>query len=249
MQIKKQKINKIKIKNSFIDLNIIFKFDYWYIHTISEEQIENTNRFIRFYDKSLLQKEEILLNDYLKKELRKIVALKKEKERLKIDTDLIPGYITKYDEKENTLEKIDIGAFNFPTVVPLKRLTKKNNDSNENKFSIKILQINRGHIIIGLTTLNCTFKKLNCIGWKNSWGFNCYNGMKRRDNEKCDLFTNFHGKVGDIIGIKYDSLKGEIELFINNQSKGVMFSGLDINQNYRFGVTLLDAEDKIKIIE
>jgi len=246
MEIKKQKINKQKIKNSFIDFNIIFKFDYWYIHKVNEEQIENVNRFIRFYNKPLCQKEEILLNDYLKKELRRFIFLQKL-ERLKLDVNSMDVNYFKYYEKENILEKIG-RDFNCSST-SLKRLTKKKCDTDENKFSIKILEINYGYIIIGLSTLNFDFKKLNCIGWGNSWGFNCYNGMKRCGDGEWGSFTYFNGKVGDIIGIKYNSLKGELELFINNQSKGVMFHGFDINKNYRFCVTLCDVGNKIKIIE
>jgi len=243
MEIKKQKINKIKIKNSFIDLNIIFKFDFWYIHKINEEQIEKINRFVRFYNKSLCQKEEILLNDYLKNELRKIVALKKE--RLKIDVDLMDEYQLKYDEKENTLEKILLGC-GFSA--SLKRLPKKNCETNENKFSIKILKTKFGYIKIGLTTLNVNHIFGNSLCWDNGLCFDCNDGMYMHKN-KWMQFIWFNAKDGDVIGIKYNSKEGEIELFINNKSKGILCKDLNVNEDYRFAVKLIDVCDKIQIIE
>ena len=68
---KKRKTKENKRKNIFIDVLFKFKYDFGYTHKVSEEEKENSRRFVRFYEKPLLVKQEIKLNDFLKKELRK----------------------------------------------------------------------------------------------------------------------------------------------------------------------------------
>jgi len=226
MESKKQKIKKQKIKNSFIDLKIIFKFDYWYIHSLSEEQIENIHRFIRFYNKPLCQKEEILLNDYLKKELRKVIELKKIEERLKLVVDSEDVNYLEYYEKENILEKI--GYKRGSSTASLKRITKKNCDTDENKFSIKILKTTSITIQIGLRTIP---NKSNTSYWKIFY------------------YTGFDAKEGSIIRYKYDSKKGYIEGSINNELKKMKPDILNFENDYMFSVSLFNIGDKIQIIE
>ena len=250
MEIKRQKINKAKIKNSFIDVILIFKFDFWYIHSISEKKIENVNRVVRFENKPLHQKEEILLNDYLKRELRKVVDLLKL-ERLKIDIDVFFMKFLEYNEKENILTKKKFNDENdddesccLCCTVTSKRLTKKNCDTDENKFSIKILNTKQGEIGIGLR--RSVFNIDNVNHWCYLCGFKLTSSGKN-SKEKC--YPTIKVKIGDIISLIYNSKKGELKLKINDSIMLFSFSGLSIKEDYKFELTLYNRGDKIQIIE
>jgi len=239
-----------KNKTSFIDFKIQFYFNLGYNHHVSSSEIENIKKYeFTFNDKTLNQKQEIKLNNFLIKLLNcfKIYLMK---EGLKIDVKLMNKNELKYNEKENTLKRISFNYCKFFSAT-LKKISKKNCNSNENKFLIKILKTNDADIFIGLTNLNFNFKENNDVfgDGKNSWGFWCHNGNKLFNNRGEDFLKGYKGKNGDIIGLKYNSIKGNIEIFINNESKGIMFNDININQDYRFGITLYHFRDKIQILQ
>jgi len=175
-----------------------------------------------------------------------------------MDFDQINKDKIKFDEKENSIEKIPYeekneflklaGFTNCHCSIPLKKITKRNCETDENKFSIKYLKTHFGYISIGLT--NSNFKEWDSKGVGNSWEFNGFSGSKYFKGKGEDFLNKFPGlEEGDIVGLKYNSIKGEIEIFINNESVGIMFDGIDINQDYLFVVTLYDLGDKIQILQ
>jgi len=244
MEIKIQKIKKAKIKNSFIDVILIFKYDFWYVHKINEEQIKNVNRFVRFENKSLCQKEEILLNDYLKKELRKNVELWKA-ERLKIDITIDDKNLLVYDKINNLVgfkkfNEIDDDYIFRSCTITSKRLTKKICDENENRFSIYIVHTKRGLLRIGLVESN----------FINFWCYYCGCMTTCRYKSYHIESLPFNKiKAGDIISLTYCSKKGTIKLEINGTITGTCFTGLNVKEDYRFVLTLFNEGDTIEIIE
>ena len=249
---KKIKFSKYIFKNkkSFVDFKIQFYFNLGYKHHVSSSEIKNISKYeYTFEEKTLNQKQEIKLNNFLK-ELLNCFKINLIKEGLKIDINLINKKKLEFNENENSLKKIEK---DFCWIsAPLKKISKKNNNSNENKFSIKILNTQDGDIMIGLTNFNFNFKeKFNVIGKDlNSWGFFLNDCTKWFNNKGEDFLKDFEDvKYGDIFGLKFNSIKGEIEIFINGESKGIMFNNLDINKNYKFAISLIDNGDKVQIIE
>ena len=237
-----------KNKTSFIDFKIQFYFNLGYNHHVSSSEIENIKKYeFTFNDKTLNQKQEIKLNNFLIK-LLNCFKIDLIKEGLKIDIETMEVDEVKYDEKENTLEKI---RNTDDSLVILNKISKKNCNSNKNKFSIKILNTKYGFLIIGISNLKFDYKEQSWKG-KNleTWGFKCYNESNTQQLEKDkylsnDLLKDFKGKNGDIISLKYNSIKGEIEIFINNESKGLITNKVDIKQDYRFVITMYSIGDKI----
>jgi len=131
----------------------------------------------------------------------------------------------------------------------LKKISKKNCDTNENKFSIKILKTKDSSINIGLTDSNFDYLSSNYIGSNShSWDFYCCNGRKYHNGVGIKFGTD-RCEINDVISLKYDSKKGEIEIFKNNVSLGIMFNGLDTSKDYNFGIGLYDINDEIQIIQ
>jgi len=247
--IKRIKFSKYIFKNktSFIDFKIKFYYNLFYKHHVSTTKIENIKKYeYTFENKTLNQKQEIKLNNFLIR-LLNCFKIDLNKECPKIDAELMNEKFFKYNEKGNILEKIN-DNHNFFSV-PLKKISKKNCNSDENKFSIKILNTKFGEVIVGLTDLNVNFKNNYWIGKDSkSWGFDCANGMKWFVMEFEHFFKGFKAKKGDVIGLKFNSIYGEIEIFINGKSKGIMFDTIDISKNYRFAISLCGFGDKVKII-
>jgi len=237
-----------KNKTSFIDFKIKFYFNLGYNHHVSSSEIKNIKKYeYTFEEKTTNQKQEIKLNNFLIK-LLNCFKIDLIKESLKIDVDLMNEKFLKYNENENTLERIGNKYYYFP--VPLKKISKKNCNSNENKFSIKILNTDYGSIRIGITNSNFNFKINNFLGNdSNYWLFYCCNGAKFFNGKLEYILNKFNGKKGDVIGFKFNSIKGEIELFINNESKGIIFKNLNINENYRFVILMWSKGDKVQIIQ
>jgi len=192
-------------------------------------------------------------------------SLEKLKNIKKMDSIFINKKQINYNEIEKTIEKIlyeekneylkilfknneDLGC-----TIPLKKISKKNCDSEENVFSIKILKTYCGFITIALSDFDYKFWSKENKGC--SWEFSCGTGLKHFygsgiNNEKKEDFLNFIGvKEGDVASLKYNSIKGEISIFINYEFKGIMFDGIDINKDYRFTITLINNGDKIQLIE
>jgi len=122
-------------------------------------------------------------------------------------------------------------------------------DNDENKISIKLIHRSFSSLVLGLTTLDYDFNhSYNSIGTKNSWGVDVVNRKFLCDNEWI-LCDDIRADNGDTVGLKYNSKKGEIEFFINNQTKGIIFKGLNITQCYRFAIELHDVEQTVQIID
>ena len=170
-------------------------------------------------------------------------------EGIKIDVGLMKKDNFKYNEEENSLEKTDNNGCFF--TIPIKKFSKKNCETNENKFSIKILKTSHCYIRIGLATLEFNFKDFN--HWIGDdfygWGFNCRNGTKMFNLTTEDFINNFEGKIGYVVSLKFNSIKGEIEIYINDESKGVLFNKIDVKQDYRFVISLSDIGDKVQILQ
>ena len=64
-----------------------------------------------------------------------------------------------------------------------------------------------------------------------------------------DFINNFEGKIGYVVSLKFNSIKGEIEIYINDESKGVLFNKIDVKQDYRFVISLSDIGDKVQILQ
>jgi len=160
-----------------------------------------------------------------------------EKDLSKLEEDFIDKTEFIYNEKENILEKITNSSYYS---VPLNKISKKNCNSNENGFSIEILNTDCRNIIIGLSPLSFYFKQSDEVNFNKHrlWinGFNFYNYKEKEI------------KNGDVIGLQYDSIKGEIEFFLNFKTTGIIKKVPDIIQNYRFTITLYDVGDKVQII-
>ncbi len=58
------------IKNSFINLKIIFFFDLNFKYFIKEEEIENYSKYFQFSKKLLNEKLEIKLNNFFKNKFK-----------------------------------------------------------------------------------------------------------------------------------------------------------------------------------
>ena len=95
-----------KNKTSFIDFKIQFYFNLGYKHHVSSSEIKNISKYeYTFEDKTINQKQEIKLNNFLIK-LLNCFKIDLIKEGLKIDINLLNKEVLKYNENENTLERI-----------------------------------------------------------------------------------------------------------------------------------------------
>ena len=188
--------------------------------------------------------------DLFKTEEEKRELLEQKNQRLKIDIDKQFLKHLKYKEKKNVLkmkkfsdDNDDAGIICACTAIS-KRLTKKNCDTDENKFSIKILKTKNGIIRLGLRRLvydkdtpNARFYLL---------------GLETTVNPKYYLEMTYpHDRVrkGDIISLIYNSKKGVFKLKKNKEFMFISFEGLNIKEDYKFVITLYNEGDKIKIIE
>jgi len=186
------------------------------------------------------------------KKINKISPFEKTKLELKIDTDLLNKKHFTYNEKENTIEKNDEES---QCGCCLKKISKKNCDTKENSFTIKILNSDECDIWLSLCRLNLDFKNWEYSGENlKELGYHVALGDFKRTWEESiteeegfiDGFLNT--KVGDVICFKYNSKKGVIEIIINNISKGVIISKIDTSVDYRFGMIFYFEKDKIQII-
>jgi len=258
---------------TFIDINIKFKKNPNFKYEIKEGDVKSSDRYIRFISFPFRFKQEIKLNDYLKPELRKAVILINKKSEL--------------DDSNINLFKLSYSNFKLRKIsgdgaisIPLKKVPKKNCNSDFNKFSIKIISNYFGSdIVIGLMhDINSDFSIGHCVGLsENEWGyihscgvwsqgdtFNFLNKYKDgvRVACKCNIFekteyTNDDKKFremneckeGDVVSCKYDSVKGNIEVFKNGTSIGLMARNIDTSLNYLFAVSLIQKGDCIKMVD
>ena len=162
-----------------------------------------------------------------------------------IDVSLTDKKQFKFDASDKILEKTRRCIW---YTVPINKISKRNCDSDYNEFTIKLINSKFCSIMIGITNLHFDFKKANhFIGDdESSIGFNCCSGDKWFLHES-ESFSN-GAQNGDEVGLKYNSIKGEIEIFINGETKGIMVDHININDDYRFAVSISFIGDKIQII-
>jgi hypothetical protein len=143
--------------------------------------------------------------------------------------------------------------------VPLQKISKKNCDTDANKFSFKIINTSYNYIFIGLVDSNFNFSSNIHIGQNsNSWGFHCSNGHKYHNGNQIyyqgygynnNYSYNAFSTTNDIVGLKYNSKIGTIEIFKNETSLGIIFNNIDTTKDYFFGVSLCYINDSIQIIQ
>ena len=128
----------------------------------------------------------------------------------------------------------------------LKKTPKKNCNTDHNKFSIKILNKREDtHMLIGLGEVDSNFEEAwNC---ENGWGF-CFMGGECL---KSFFSKPFGGpcEKGDIVSLKYDSIKGSIEIYKNRESLGILTDKVDTKKDYYFFVTLHYPADRIEMVD
>jgi len=179
-----------------------------------------------------------------------------------------------YDEKEKTIERIDYGIQNsLPNQLPndcllyksmdhifrfynsslstfcFNKLLEKNCEDEKNKLTIKILKTKEKNINIGIIKSDFNLSEDALVYSTSCWLFNCNGTIMFNKGNRTDILKDYHCKKGDIIGLKYNSSKGDVELFINNKSECIIFKDLDISIDYKFVISLFDIEDKIQIVE
>ena len=236
------KQQKVKAKqrrcNTLIDTYIKFKFDFGYEHKVGEEEIENSRRFVHYYEKSLQQKQEIKLNDYLKKELRRRFV--------KINVEFKNKDKFKYDVYTNILEKIP--DFIFPYEVLLKETIIKNSRVN-NKFYFKILKGISEVMYIGL----CDDEYNPMTGYFGNPCSRVFIIDPKRYFEQASRFFYFdmrkyEKKEGDIYGIELNTMTGKIEMYFNGILNKTINVDIKNNRDYRFGISFGGSGDKIQIL-
>ena len=129
----------------------------------------------------------------------------------------------------------------------LKKIPKKNCNTNFNKFSIKIIntKLENPHITLGIIDANFDVKS---SGGRH-FGYNfCCNGLAYVKNQMIKQFGEKCG-IGDELSLKYDSIKGTIEIFKNWKSLGILTKEVDIKKDYYFIIILQFPEDVIEIID
>jgi len=252
---KKQKTNKQGIKNSFIDIKIEFWANPYFKYDVKERDVRNSNRFVRFDLKPLEMKQEIKLNDYLKQVLSAFY-------RFEVDEKSVDAINIKYNKYDRTLEYIGKDGL-MPTIL-FKNQIKKNCNDDQNKITIKLIKCLM-IVFIGIKKFDSTHLYTDSIGGYDSYGFNSFLGGKSKEHELWNHYVTYetlsctsgpwplyYNKIpnkNDTIGLKYDTIKGSLEIFINNISQGIMYDNIDTSQKYLFGITLHNVGDKIQIIE
>ena len=238
-------------KNYLLDLKITFKIDPYFKYDLKEVDVENSTKFVNFEKRPLQWKQEIKLNDYLKCELEKVVILINRKSEIdvsKIDTETL---------KYRIFILTNIGGDHYCSyqkdysseMAILKKIPKKNCNTDFNKFSIKIIHTDdyrlRESIKLGLTDVAFDPRKR-----KNSYNDRIYNneGVLMAFYLSLGTFGIKSGN-GDIISLKYNSIKGDVSIFKNGKLYNTLKNIIDIKKDYHFFVELSCLGDCVEIVD
>jgi hypothetical protein len=187
----------------------------------SEKELEDDKKLSEY---DIKPNSEILIKNLeidfeKKKKIDKIIEnLKTEANNFKIneiDTSKINTQQLNYD---NFILKKIYQDYKWYTA-PLKKITKKNCYTDENKFSFKIINSLNDYIFIGLADSNFNFLQSNHIGQNLFIYGYCCDGNKYH-NSVIGGFCSFSSSctVNDIVGLEYNSKIGSIEIFKNGNS-------------------------------
>ena len=164
-----------------------------------------------------------------------------ESTEIYINEDINPKYLynkkeINYNKKEKTIEKKNE---NSGYIFCLDKISKKNCNDEENSFKFKILNTKEGFISLSLNYLYFNPK----TWYYNSCRFIEIGNYVTLGNDEDEILN---AKNGDVVFFKYNSKKGTIKIFINEILKSKTY-GINIIQDYRFGITLWDKNDKIQL--
>lgn len=207
-------------------------------------------------------------NFIFKKELEKAEDSVLMNQKSDIDISKIDTKVLKYEnfiltnirDEELNPHKVEESS----CMAILKKIPKKNCDTNYNKFSIKCIYCGRrnygmsgGVINLGLMDANFDLKNRanNIYGWRYScdgyaWGigvrlddFVSEKSVEKWESEGVEKFK------GDIFSLKYDSIKGNISIFKNFIFLGFVAKDLDIKKDYYFFVELENEYGTIEMVD
>jgi hypothetical protein len=218
-----------------------------------KEEIENLLKLKQeLENKNKIEKEEFekkLQNQ--KEDFEKIIQnLKNEKEKQDLkeinEIDTSKTKLLRLSYENLILKKIHPEGFNSS---PIKKISKKNCDTDENKFSIKIINTITKTMFIGISDSTKKFPSNYFLGEQPySWGYYFSNGNKY-NNKISSPFSTTTCNTNDIVSLKYNSKIGTIEIFKNGISLGIMFDNIDTSIDYFFAVSLCRIDDTIQLIQ
>merc|ERR1712227_368952 len=78
----------------------------------------------------------------------------------------------------------------------------------------------------------------------NSWGFS-FHGYLQHRGTKTDYGTKWG--IGDIVGVHYDSWRGNIQFYINRKPLGVAWEGVRVEEMFPV-VSSTAAKSEVKLI-